>query len=298
MMSIDITLLIIVAATSAVFGIASLFTTAPQAAVSSTLLANSGGQALTRHVSWFSNKLMPRNEKELHELRLLLLQAGFESPRAAEDYYATRALVALALAAVLATALFFGSRWSGGWIFGGSAMAAMAGFLMPGYVLSSLRNRNHEQIRDGLPDVLDLLLVCSDAGLGLDMSIDRVGNELTLTQPLLSKHLKRIGSELRAGRSRADALRGFSDRTGTLETISLVRLLIQADIQGTSIAAALRIYADELRSHRILRAEERAHSMAAKLSIVLVGSFLPALFIAIGAPVVFRVFAALAGIHK
>ena len=95
-----------------------------------------------------------------------------------------------------------------------------------------------------------------------------------------------------------DAMRGFADRTGTLDTQSLVRLLIQSDTQGTSITSTLRIFADEMRAHRMLRAEERAQTMSAKLSLVLVGTFMPALFIAIGAPVVIRLLAALKGIQR
>jgi tight adherence protein C len=91
-------------------------------------------------------------------------------------------------------------------------------------------------------------------------------------------------------------MRGFADRTGTPETIAMVRLLIQSDTHGTSITASLRVFSEEMRTHRMLRAEEAAQKVSAKLSMILIASFMPALFIAIGAPVVFKLLAGLSGV--
>jgi tight adherence protein C len=166
------------------------------------------------------------------------------------------------------------------------------------YWVGHLRRRNQALVREGLPDVLDLLLVCSEAGLGLDTAIARVGAELLATRPLLARHLNQIGRELRAGRTRSDAMRGFADRTGIAETMSLVRLLIQSDTHGTSITTSLRVFSDEMRSHRMLRAEEAAQKISAKLSMVLIATFMPALFIWVVAPVAFRLLAAFTGVRQ
>ena len=249
-------------------------------------------------IARFGVPLLPQRESERRALRLVLLQADFTSPLAAELYSFLRLALALCLPA-LAMGLYWLTPWASrrGLFFVGG-LAGMVGFLLPMVCVSRRRKTNHLLVRNGLPDVLDLLLVCSEAGLGLDTAIARVAEELAPTQPLLAKHLRQMGSELRAGRPRADAMRGFADRAGTPEVVSLVRLLIQSDVQGASIITALRIFSEEMRSHRLLRAEEAAHKMAAKLSVIMVFTFMPALFLAIGAPVVFKLFAALAGVSK
>jgi tight adherence protein C len=177
------------------------------------------------------------------------------------------------------------------------ALATVAGFTAPLLYCKRRRARNQAQITQSLPDMLDLMLVCSEAGLGLEMSIARVSEEIAPTWPLLAGHLDHIGRELRTGRSKLDALKGLADRTGTKETVSLVRLLVQSDALGTSVATTLRIYAEEMRAHRMLAAEEMAHKISAKLSLVLVGCFLPAVLIAVIAPVIFTIVHTWSGLH-
>jgi tight adherence protein C len=163
------------------------------------------------------------------------------------------------------------------------------GFILPSLYIKSRRSANQKQVREGLPDMLDLMLVCSEAGLGLEMAIARVGEEITVTRPLLASLLQQIGIELRAGRSKIDALKGFADRAGTADVISLVRLLAQSDALGTSMAQTLRVFAEEMQSRRMLNAEEAAQKISAKLSMVLVGCFLPAIMIGVIAPVIFNI---------
>jgi tight adherence protein C len=249
-------------------------------------------------VARLGTSLLPQRESERRALRLALLQADFTSPLAPELYSFLRVALALSLPLV-AMGLLWLSPWASkrSLLFIG-ALAGMAGYLLPVIWVTRRRTANQLRVRNGLPDVLDLLLVCSEAGLGLDMAIARVAEELATPQPLLAKNLRQMGSELRAGRPRADAMRGFAERAGTPEAVSLVRLLIQSDIQGTSIMMALRVFSEEMRSHRMLRAEEAAHKMSAKLSVILIFTFMPALFIAIGGPVMFKLLAALAEVAK
>jgi len=297
-MNILLDILVFAAVALGVFGIASLVV--PSGISAAPLAANSvlrGNSAAARHFARFSGSLLPSNLQERREVRLLFLQADFDAPKAAEIYYGIRVILALALPALTLGALALGFHDLRRML-PFALMAALIGFTVPALYVSHRRKKNQQLVREGLPDVLDLLLVCSEAGLGLDMAIARVGEELALSQPLLSKHLRQIGSELRAGRTRVDAMRGFADRTGTVEALSLVRLLVQSDIQGTSIVDALRTFSDEMRAHRTLRAEEAAQKMSAKLSVILIFSFMPALFIAIGGPVVFKLFAALKGLAQ
>jgi tight adherence protein C len=288
---------VFLAVVCAVYGVASLVTSQPaMLAGTGTASVRRADSALTRYFSRFSGSLLPSKEKDREELRLLMLQADFDSPKAAEAYYGIRVVLALGLLLVTSAILLLVTSLAIQLVFLLGVLTAMIGFILPMRYVASRRAKNQRIVRDGLPDVLDLLLVCSEAGLGLDMAIVRVADELVITQPLLSKHLNQIGSELRAGRTRAAAMRGFADRTGTPETIAMVRLLIQSDTHGTSITASLRIFSEEMRTHRMLRAEEAAQKVSAKLSMILIASFMPALFIAIGAPVVFKLLAGLSGV--
>jgi tight adherence protein C len=160
-------------------------------------------------------------------------------------------------------------------------------------LVRSRRTRRQQAIRDGLPDILDLLLVTTEAGLGLDTAVLRVGEETSTTHPVIAKLFLQMSSELRAGRPRADAFHGFSDRCGIQETTSMVNLLVQSDRLGTSMATALRAFAEDMRAHRLLKAEEIGQKMGVKLSCVLATCFLPALLITIGAPVIVNLVAKL-----
>jgi tight adherence protein C len=161
--------------------------------------------------------------------------------------------------------------------------------MLPVYWVRRRRKSRQRQIDDGLPDVLDLLLVCTEAGLGLDTAIARVGEEMAKAQPVLSELLTLVSAELLAGRPRADAMRALSVRAGVDRVNSLVNLLLQSDLLGSSMATTLRVFAADMRSHQLLRAEEAAQTMTVKLSMVLVGCLMPALVTAIMAPVIFHI---------
>jgi tight adherence protein C len=132
------------------------------------------------------------------------------------------------------------------------------------------------------------LLICVEAGLGLDAAISKVASELSLAHPILAEHYRFVGAELRAGQSRHDALRGFSDRTGVEEVRTLVSLLIQSDELGTSIAQALRVHAFEMRAKRLLRAEEKAHKIPVKLAFPLMFGLIPVVFMVTLTPAIIK----------
>ena len=271
----------------AVFGVANLVSARPETAGPGYSIRR-GHSSFERLLSRLGGKLVTSNEKERANLNAMLLQAGYESPQAAPTFYGVRVLVALGLLVLTAVLLpFFPLQPR---LMPVAALfLAMIGFILPQVYLKIRRSNNQKKVQEGLPDVLDLLLVCSDAGLGLEMSIARVGEEMILTRPLMAKLLQQISIELRAGRSKADALKAFADRAGTPEVVSLVRLLVQSDALGTSMATTLRVFAEEMQSRRVLKAEEVAQKISAKLSMVLVGCFLPAIFTAILAPLIFNV---------
>jgi tight adherence protein C len=251
---------------------------------------------LARWLGQIGMRLVPENASERRDLELLLLQAGYDSTEAVAIYFGARIMGSLALMAVITLASLVG-RVSGTASLELLFCAVLIGFLGPRVYLKIRVSRRQEEVRDGLPEMLDLLLVCSDAGLGLEMAIARVGEELTLTRPLLADHLKQIGRELLAGRSKLDALKAFASRTGVTETFALVRLLVQSDALGTSISATLRIFTEEMQSHRMLKAEEIAQKVSAKLSMVLVICFLPAVMIFVIAPVIVHILATWRGVQ-
>jgi tight adherence protein C len=167
--------------------------------------------------------------------------------------------------------------------------AALLGFYAPDIWLRYKTDKRKEKILEALPDALDLLVVCVEAGMGLDGAINRVAKEMKLNCKELSDELTYLNLELRAGKPRHDALRNLALRSGLEEMNSLVTLLIQTDKFGTSIAQALRVYSDSYRTQRFQRAEELAAKIPVKLIFPLVLFILPALFVAIVGPAAIRI---------
>jgi tight adherence protein C len=282
--------LLVATSASLVFGVAAIFEPKRLAALSARR-ANSMEWAVTG----ISNKFVPEDKRERDTLGLHLLQAGYEAPNSVQVYFGIRIILAIAIPGALLFALPVLGLPLKSSIFAG-LLAAIFGFLVPAYWVRARRSRRQRKFRDGLPDVLDLLLVCSEAGLGLDMALLKVGEEMAEPHPLLALELQRISTELRAGMVRAEAMRNFSRRTGIDETISLVNLLVQSDALGTSIADTLRAFAEDMRARRMLRAEEMGHKAGAKLTVILVACFLPAIFAAILAPTIFSALTKMQGL--
>jgi tight adherence protein C len=171
-----------------------------------------------------------------------------------------------------------------GWVLG--LVVAAIGYLVPSLVLGKLTERRKREIREGLPDALDLFIVCVEAGCGLDQAIVKASDELGLTYPALTYELRLITTEIRAGKSRMEAFKNFAARTLVDDVQSLVSLLVQTDKFGTSIAQALRTHADTSRIKRRQNAEERAGKIGVKLVFPLVLFLFPALYIVILGPAV------------
>lgn len=171
-----------------------------------------------------------------------------------------------------------------GWI--SAALAAIAGFFGPGLWLERQIEKRKGRLRDGLPDALDLLVVCLEAGCSIDQAIIKAAAELEIAYPDLADELHTIIVETRAGKSRVDAFKGFADRTKLEDARALVSMLVQTDRFGTSIAQALRAHAETARTSRRQRAEERAGKLAVKLVFPLVLFLFPALYVVLLGPAV------------
>jgi tight adherence protein C len=213
-----------------------------------------------------------------------MIRAGY---RSADALWAMRGLKVVLPIGLIALVVFTGLyKWNPFLVF---ATALMLGYLLPDLWLTwRVRARQH-RLRLALPDGLDLLVICVEAGLGLDQALMRVSQELRVAHPELSEELQLVNLEMRVGKTRIEALRELAQRTGLDDIKALVAMLIQTDRFGTSVAQALRVHSDELRMKRRQRAEEMAAKTTVKMVPVLVFFIFPALMVVILGPAVIAI---------
>jgi len=223
-------------------------------------------------------------------LRARLVAAGYSSPLAPKLFTAIRLGLLVLLPAFLVGAVFLGgSEVSPFKLYLFGVLLAVFGLYAPNLFISAKADRRREAIVNGFPDSLDLLLVCVEAGLGMEAAFDRVGREMLHSHPLVAQMLSLVTLELRAGATREEALRNMANRTQVTEIRSFSTLLIQSDKLGSSIGETLRVYASEMREKRRMRAEERAHKLPVMLSIPLVACMLPVMIGVLMLPAIIRV---------
>lgn len=220
-------------------------------------------------------------------LRELLTHAGYRSRTAPAIYVGIRAVGAAGLA-VIAFVGVSAMRVDFAAAMLAVSGAVLVGWILPAYALRRKIRKRQKEFRRTLPDALDLMVVCVEAGLGLNQALVRVGEEMERVSPDLAEEFTLVSLEIRAGTSREEALRNLGERTGTPDVRALVSMLIQTDRFGTSIADALRVHAEELRSKRQQSAEEEAAKITVKMLIPLVIFVVPAIFIVILGPAVFH----------
>jgi tight adherence protein C len=220
--------------------------------------------------------------------QLLLTQAGYRSATAGRVYGGVR----IAAALLFPAALFAGGKAAGmsdKTLFLLAVAGAAAGLCLPAAFLRSNVRKRQEAITDALPDALDLLTVCVEAGLGINSAFVRIAEEFRLSCPTLSEEFDIVNREMVAGKPRMDALRALADRTGVEDVKSLVAMLVQTERLGTSLAQSLRVHSDSLRVRRRQRAEEAAAKTTIKLVFPLVFLLFPSLFIVILGPGVLQI---------
>ena len=232
------------------------------------------------------SKLLPKSPKEMSRLRRQLAAAGHYHLSAAIYYSAAK--IGAPFVLVLLVLLLLGV--ANGWLL--AVTAAVIGFLLPDLMLARMRRARHKAIQNGLPDALDLLIVCIEAGSSLDQSIVRASDELEVAHPAVAEELRLITTEIRAGKPRLEAFRNFAERTRVEDVRSLVTMLVQTDRFGTSIAQALRIHAETSRTKRRQRAEERAGKIGVKLVFPLVLCIFPAVYLVCIGPAVVAIYRA------
>ncbi len=227
--------------------------------------------------------------KSQDRLRKLFARAGIRSPRAESIFAGLKTLGGLVGAVTASLALAVRHSEGSRVIMGAIAGLAM-GYLLPDRILEFRIRSRKTRIERALPNTLDLLTICVEAGLGLDQAIMQVSRELGDTYPDISEELSMISLEMRAGKRRADCLRAFGERTGIPEVKKLAAVLIQADRFGTSIAQSLRVHSDHLRTERRQKAEEKAAKLGVKLVFPIFFFIMPSLFVITVGPVIVRIF--------
>ena len=243
-----------------------------------------------RFFQWVQASTSISEPAYLQKLRAELSLAGFESPSAPVWFIIIRFLLAIGdpLTFVLSRILLSQPLGGSGFLFGVLIFAAL-GFLAPSFYVRQRARSRRMDLELEFPDALDLMVVCVEAGLGLDAAFIRVGEEIHESHPRIAKEFGRLAEELRAGRSRAEALRAMADRCDVQGIRSFVALVIQTDALGASIAQTLRTYSAEMRQTRYLRAEEKAMRIPVLMTIPLVVCILPVIVGALMLPAVIDV---------
>ena len=230
-----------------------------------------------------------RDPAKLSVLRNQLMQAGFYNREAPVIYLGCRAiaLVVATLGVILILPLVVGGKAGLAGVMVAGLLAAVA-ILGPDQVLKRRRMKREQEYRDGFPDLLDLLVASVEAGLSLDAAVSRVTEELTRRYPNLVVHLRFLVLELRAGKSRKEAWTAFADRLGIDDARQLATMLRQAEEMGTSLGETLTVFSQDMRSKRMLRAEEKALELSAKLTVPLIMFIFPCLLGALMLPAAAR----------
>jgi tight adherence protein C len=238
------------------------------------------GSSLTGFVQRMEH-VLPKSQSEVSVVSQRLIRAGYRNESAVKIFYGSKVLVPVSLSLVaLVTGL---ARMNPFFVY----VAALGiGFLLPDFWLGKQIKKRQKQIARGLPDVLDLLVICVEAGLSLDQATARTAEELGKAHPDLCDELGVVVLEQRAGRARADAWKNMAERTGVDTLRNLVSMLVQSEQLGTSVAKALRVHADTLRKQRVQTIEELAAKTSVKLVFPLVFFIFPALFLVVLGPAV------------
>jgi tight adherence protein C len=237
------------------------------------------------------NMIKPGNEADISNMRKNLLRAGYRKNNSLIIFYGMKIILAVCLPVCL---FIFGALIAraipAANFMAYSVLLALLGFYLPGLWLRIVISERKKKILEGFPDVLDLMVVCVEAGMGLDAAIFRAGKEIELKNRVISEEFKLLSLELRAGKSRQDALRSLAMRVDLEDVNSLINLLVQTDRFGTSVAQSLRVHSESMREKRHQMAEEIAAKLPVKLVFPLVFFIFPSLFVVLLGPAAITIY--------
>jgi tight adherence protein C len=226
-------------------------------------------------------QVLPKSQAEVSVARQRLVRAGFRQDQGLKALYGAKVLLP-----IIFLGIAFGTGLMEKNLFMSIAFAAGGGFLIPDFYLGHLISKRQKAIHRGLPDVLDLLVICIEAGLSLDQATARTADELVKAQPELADELHMVVLEQRAGRPRGESWKNMADRTGVDSVRNLVSMLVQSEQLGTSVAKTMRVHGDTLRTQRVQQVEEEAAKTSVKLVFPLVFFIFPSLFVVLLGPAV------------
>ena len=242
----------------------------------SGLRSTDSGSAWAKLIAAVERRGFSLNDTKGDVLAQRLMLAGFDQPWAVRAFVLSRTVLTLAVPSFVIIIIALTGMWpTPAKLYMVILAAAIFGLYLPNIIVNSRGSNRKKEILNGFPDTLDLMLVCVEAGLGIDASFSRVGSEIVGSHPLLAELFATASLELRAGRSREQALRTLATRTAVPEIGAFVTLIIQSDKLGASIGQALKVYATEMREARRMRAEEKAMRIPVLLSVPLVCFLLP-----------------------
>ncbi len=256
----------------------------PYGAIATDVAASRSARA-GRLAGW-----LPKSVRDMSGLERRLANAGYRTPLAAQAVFVAMFVVPVVLGGIALFVVGWSTR--NGWI--AAAFGGTVGYLLPGLLLDRQVVKRRLQIRQGLPDALDLLIVCLEAGSSLDQAVVKTSDELALAYPVLAEELHVLITETRAGKSRIEAFRNLAQRTKVDDVRALVAMLVQTDRFGTSVSQALRALSHSMRTKRRQAAEEAAAKVGVKLVFPLVLCLFPAFFIVVLGPAVLRLMRAFA----
>jgi tight adherence protein C len=240
-------------------------------------------------VKRLGDRIAMQDPAQVNQLKHKLIQSGFYSREAVTVYLGAKAL-SLALATVAVIVLLPWALHGGGMVaLCMASVLAFAGIMGPDQVLKMRKTARELEYREGFPDLLDLLVASVEAGLSLDAAVSRVTEELERRYPHFSTHLRVLTLELRAGRARKDAWGGLAERLGIDEAQSLATMLRQAEEMGSSLGETLAVFSDDMRTKRMLRAEEKAMALPAKMMIPLILFIFPCLIGVLMLPAAYKI---------
>jgi tight adherence protein C len=232
--------------------------------------------------------ITPKKERDVDSIKMLLSYAGYRNPDAPAIYYGLRAWFAIGLALFFMLAIFLNGEYSFN-IFLMSFVPAAFGYYLPALFIRIKAKSRQNEIFKELPDALDLVLICLEAGLGFDAALFRVSRELSIVSPVLSEEFSQYFLEIQTGLPRRIVLKNLSDRNGVKVLSSVVNVLLQSAKLGTDVAHALQTYIQSMRTERKQTAEEKGGKISTKLVFPLVLFILPALFVIVLSPAVINV---------
>jgi len=252
---------------------------------------------LNKAMEPLASYVLPKKDWERNRISERLVHAGFRESNALTTFYMIKTILVIVLPAIVVVLAPLFPHATLNQVIMAAAVAGFIAITAPNYVLERLRLKRMKRLRNAFPDALDLLVVCSEAGLGLNAAIERVAQELDATHPDLADEMGLVNAETRVGVDRLDALRNLARRTGLEDIRGLVALLTQSIRLGSGVADTLRIYSEEFRDKRMQRAEEQAAKIGTKMIFPLVTCLFPGFFAVIIGPAAMKIMAAFSNIN-